>query len=228
MSYFVLLLRVCVLLFNDGWKIDNFWVVFVKFFAATRQEDLTLVLTCSWKFCRYAARRPNCGLSVLPPAKCPCLIVHSWQQGYKLCYCLPSSHHHEEVNKLLVGLFHLKSWWGMFGVPKKGHGMVLESFWYRCGVVCKSVPYHCGVVGGGPTYCRINAGWSEIFSDITAGYPKKNKKNAAWWSEKPKSDTPTNFSNGIAFTMLAETIEGWWVFQYCNQIRCKGGIFLSF
>ncbi len=81
MSYFVLLLRVCVLLFNDGWKNDNFWVVFVKFFAAMRQEDPTLVLTCSLKFCRYVARRPIIGLSMLPPAKCPCLIVHSWQQG---------------------------------------------------------------------------------------------------------------------------------------------------
>ncbi len=68
MSYFVLLLRVCVLLFNDGWRNDNFWVVFVEFFAATRQENPSLVLTCYWNFCRYAARRPNIG---------PCSIVHS-------------------------------------------------------------------------------------------------------------------------------------------------------
>ncbi len=46
--------------------------------------------------------------------------------------------------------------------------------------------------------------WSEIFSDITAGYPKKNKKIATGWSEKQTPDTPpTNFSNGIALTQKA-------------------------
>ncbi len=82
MSYFVLLLSVCVLLFNDGWINDNFRVVLLDFFAATRQEDPTLVLSCYWIFCCCAARRPNIDHNMLLAAKCPCLIVRSWQQGW--------------------------------------------------------------------------------------------------------------------------------------------------
>ena len=89
MSYFVLLLRVCVLLFNDGWRNDNFCVVLVffflplrsnktqhwsyhatEFFAAAGQEDPTFILICysllnvhAWLFTHDSrgspARRPR-------------------------------------------------------------------------------------------------------------------------------------------------------------------------
>ncbi len=71
------------------------------------------------------------------------------------------------------------------------------------------------MVGGGPTYpAEITTGWSEIFLDFAAGYHKKKKHR--WVVQKAKArHTPTNFSNGIALTMLAHgKNEGWWVFQY--------------
>ncbi len=62
-------------------------------------------------------------------------------------------------------------------------------------------------VGGGPTCCaEIAAGWSELFSDITAGYPPDKGKIAAGWSEKSSADTPpSNFLNGIALSIISVT-----------------------
>ncbi len=49
---------------------------------------------------------------------------------------------------------------------------------------------HCRV-GGGPTcIAEIAAGWSELFSDIAAGYPPDKGKIAAGWSGYSSADTP--------------------------------------
>ncbi len=56
--------------------------------------------------------------------------------------------------------------------------------------------WNCMVEGGLTCPSEIAAGWSDIFPDITAGYPKKKNCGRVVWKVDARHP-PTNFSNGI-------------------------------